>query len=61
MPPRAYPEESRALLSGRPEVRESVTKAALHFHRNRARAYAEVPVEDWRGGPRTPTGSSGRS
>ena len=48
MPPRAYPEESRALLAGRPEVRESVTKAALHFHRNRARAYAEVPVEDWR-------------
>ncbi len=48
MPPRAYPGESRTLLEEHPEVRVSVTQAALHFDRNRARAYDEVPIEAWR-------------
>ena len=48
MPPSHYPKESKRLLAERPEVREAVTKAALHFDRNRERAYAEVPIEAWR-------------
>ncbi len=45
---RDYPEQARRLLAEQPEVREAVTQAALHFDRNRARAYAEVEVEAWR-------------
>ncbi len=29
-------------------MREAVTGATLHFERNRLRAYAEVPIEEWR-------------
>ena len=46
---RDYPKRAAELLERRPEVRESVMRAALHFDRNRARAYAEVDTEAWRG------------
>ncbi len=45
---RDYPRRAAELIEQRPEVRESVTRAALHFDRNRARAYAEAPAEAWR-------------
>ena len=46
--PSGYVEKSREALSDHPEVREAVTKAALHFDRSRAAAYEGVPVESWR-------------
>jgi L-lactate dehydrogenase complex protein LldF len=45
---RFYPKEAARLLQERPGVREAVTGATLHFERNRLRAYAEVPIEEWR-------------
>ncbi len=43
-----YPKEAARLLREKPGVREAVTGATLHFQRNRLRAYAEVPIEEWR-------------
>lgn len=43
-----YGRKSRDLLEGQPEVRESVTGAALSFDGRRSAAYAEVDVEAWR-------------
>jgi L-lactate dehydrogenase complex protein LldF len=45
---RLYPKEAARLLKEKPGVRAAVTGATLHFERNRLRAYAEVPIEEWR-------------
>ncbi len=45
---RLYPKEAARLLKERPGVRRAVTGAALHFERNRLRAYGEVDIEAWR-------------
>ncbi|MGC8904841.1 LutB/LldF family L-lactate oxidation iron-sulfur protein, partial [Thermus sp.] len=45
---RLYPKEAARLLREKPGVREAVTGATLHFERNRLKAYAEVPIGEWR-------------
>ncbi len=45
---RLYPKEAARLLRERPEVREAVTGATLHFEANRLRAYGEVAIGAWR-------------
>lgn len=43
-----YRERARELLDETPEVRTSVTAAALHFDRSRRAAYGAVDMEAWR-------------
>ncbi len=45
---KGYKAAAREMLASQPEVRASVTKATLHFHANRERAYGEVDAESWR-------------
>ncbi|AEB12660.1 LutB/LldF family L-lactate oxidation iron-sulfur protein [Marinithermus hydrothermalis] len=43
-----YPELARKILRQTPQVREAVTRAALHFDHNRQTAYAEIDAAFWR-------------
>ncbi|MEJ2422283.1 MAG: LutB/LldF family L-lactate oxidation iron-sulfur protein [Acidobacteriota bacterium] len=43
-----YHELARKILRETPSVRESVTRATLHFDSNRRKAYAEIDTEAWR-------------
>jgi len=43
-----YRERAAAILRDRPDVRESVTGATLHFDESRARAYDEIDADAWR-------------
>ncbi len=45
---KGYKAAAKRALAEQPQVRESVTRATLHFDANRARAYAEVEAEAWR-------------
>jgi L-lactate dehydrogenase complex protein LldF len=45
--PKGYRERSRKLLAGE-NPRAAVTKATLHHFHTRERAYAELPIEEWR-------------
>jgi len=43
-----YKAAAKRALAEQPHVRDSVTKATLHFNANRERAYGEVDAEAWR-------------
>ncbi|WP_457636503.1 LutB/LldF family L-lactate oxidation iron-sulfur protein [Oceanithermus sp.] len=45
---KGYKAAAKRALEEQPHVRASVTKATLHFDKNRRRAYGEVEVEAWR-------------